>query len=160
MKKTIQLAFLLMVISLTVPLLASAEDVFEVRATAIDSTLYIRGKIEKDKPGDEVVYHVDALNKTVTRTGVYNKNLPRDQGGGLQSDNATYAIMHDGLDPLLDGQRVIKAFGKTAPLDGYEILVIGEDFVTTSRSSVDYFALYSYKRTDDLAGEFRTQKKN
>ena len=159
MKKTVQFALLLVTISLTVPLLVSAEDIFEVRATATDSTLYKIGKIEKDKPGDEVVYQVDVPNKTVTRTGVYNKNLPREQGGGLQSDNTTYAIVHDGLDPLLDGQRVIKAFGKTAPLDGYEILVIGEDFVTTSRSSVDYFALYSYKRTDDLAEKFRIRKK-
>lgn len=160
MKKTVQSAILLVATSLTVPLLASAEDVFEVRATATDSTFYRMGKIEKDKPGDEVVYRVDVPNKTVTRTGVYNNNLPRDQGGGLQSDNTAYAIIHDSLDPLLDGQRVIKAFGKTAPMDGYEILVIGEDFVTTSRSSVDYLVLYSYKRTDDLAEKFRIRKKN
>ena len=144
-------AAIVIAIMFAVSLSVSAEDVFEVRATAVDSTFYRAGKIEKDKPGDEIVYKVDIPAKTIIRTAVYNKNISRDHGGGLQSDNTSYTIIHDAIDPLLRGQRVIKAFGKTALLDGYEIIVIGEDFVTTSRSSVDYFTLYSYKRTDDLA---------
>ena len=141
-----------------VPLLAFGSDVFEVRATSTDATFYRRGKIEKDKVGEEVVYQVDIPSKTITRAALYNKNLPREQGGGLQSDNTVYTIMSDKLDPLVGGQRIIKAFGKVALLDGYETIVIGEDFVTTSRSSVDYFVLFSYKRTDDLADQFRMRK--
>lgn len=126
----------------------AAGDVFEVRATAVDSTLYRRGKIDRDKPGDEVTYLVKLPEKTVTRTAVYNKNLPKESGGGLQSDNTVYTVIHDAADPLLEGQRIIKAVGQTGSLDGYETVVIGEDFVTTSRSSADYFVLYTYKRTE------------
>ncbi|MBI4596818.1 MAG: hypothetical protein HY737_00260 [Candidatus Omnitrophica bacterium] len=124
---------------------AWAEDVFEVKCVATDSTFYRRGKIEKDKAGDEVTYLVNISKGTVTRTAVYNKNLPQDQGGGLQSDNSTYQIVQDWHDPLLK-QRVIKAIGQVAAFGGYETIVIGEDFVTTSKSATDYFTLYTYKR--------------
>ena len=127
--------------------ISQAEDAFEVKCIATDSTFYRRGKIEKDKVGDEVTYLVDITNGTVTRTAVYNKNLPQDQGGGLQSDNSVYKIVQDWHDPLL-GQRVIKAIGQVAALGGYETIVIGEDFVTTAKSAADYFTLYTYKRID------------
>ena len=124
-----------------------AEDVFEVKCVATDSTFYRRGRIEKDKAGDEVTYLVNVSNGTVTRTAVYDKNLPQDQGGGLQSDNSVYQIVQDWHDPLL-GQRVIRAIGQVAAVGGYETIVIGEDFVTTSKSTVDYFTLYTYRRID------------
>ena len=123
---------------------SSAEDVFEVKCVATDSTFYRRGEIAKDKAGDEVTYLVNTSKGTVTRTAVYNKNLPQDQGGGL-SDDSVYQIVQDWHDPLL-GQRVIKAVGQVAALGGYETIVIGEDFVTTAKSAVDYFVLYTYKR--------------
>ena len=125
----------------------AAEDVFEVRATSTDSTFYRQGKVEKDKPGDEIVYLVDIPKRIITRTAVYNKNLDKSMGGGLQSDNSVYTIVHDHpKDMLVGGQRVIKAVGKVGGLDGYETIVIGEDFVTTSKSVGDYFTLYYYKR--------------
>jgi len=31
-------------------------------------------------------------------------------------------------------------------VDGYEMIVIGEDFVTTVKSVFDYFVLYTYRR--------------
>jgi hypothetical protein len=147
----------ILVVSFSTIPVSFGDDIFEVKATIFDSTLYRHGKIEKDKPGGEVVYRVNLPEKTITRTAVYNETIPKDQGGGLQSDNTTYAIIHDGLD-LVTGQRLIKAFGQTALLDGYETIVIGEDFVTTSRSSGDYFAVYDYKRTDQLAEQFRMSK--
>ncbi len=124
----------------------AGEGVFEVQGTILDSTFYRHGKIEKDKPGGEVVYQVNIPEKTVTRTAMYNATIPKETGGGLQSDNTIYTIVHDGVD-LVTHQRLIKAIGQAALLDGYETIVIGEDFITTSRSSGDYFVLYSYKRT-------------
>lgn len=132
----------------------AADDVFEVKGTILDSTFYRHGKTEKDKPGGEVVYQVNVPEKTVVRTAVYNATLPPNEGGGLQSDNTVYTIVHDLVD-LISHQRLIKAVGQTALLDGYETIVIGEDFITTSRSSGDYFTLYYYKRTDPLAERFR-----
>ena len=41
---------------------------------------------------------------------------------------------------------MIKAIGQVAVLGAYETIVIGEDFVTTSKSATDYFVLYTYKR--------------
>jgi len=126
-------------------LTVSPEDAFEVKCVATDSTFYRLGKIEKDKPGAEVTYLVNPSERIVTRTAVYNKSLPVDQGGGLQSDNSVYQIVQDEHDALLN-QRVIKAIGQVAALGGFEIIVIGESFVTTSKSAVDYFTLYAYKR--------------
>ena len=134
-------------ILLLLPIQANATDVFEVRASATDATFYRQGKVEKDKKGDEVVYLVDIPKGIVTRTAVYVKNLDKSAGGGVQSDNSVYTIVHDDpKDMLVNGQRIIKAVGKVAALDGYETIVIGEDFVTTSKSVADYFVLYYYKR--------------
>ena len=44
-------------------------------------------------------------------------------------------------------QRMIKGFGQVA-LGGYEIVVIGDDFITTAKSAMDYFVLYYYKRVE------------
>ncbi len=152
-------AFLMMgfLFVLFAALTVAAEDVFEAKGTITDSTFYRSGKIEKDKPGGEVVYQVNVPKRIVTRIAVYNTTLPQDQGGGLQSDNTVYNIAHDFVD-VVSGQRLIKAVGQTGIMDGYETIVIGEDFITTSRSSSDYFVLYSYKRTDSLAERYRLEK--
>lgn len=135
------------------------EDVFEVKATAVDSVFYRMGKIEKDRPGDEVVYLVNLPQKTITRTAVYNKSIkeqmPNSPLGGLEADNTVYQVVYDNID-LAGGQRLIKAVGQPGH-DGYETIVVGEDFVTTSRSTGDYFVLYSYKRTDPMAEGFKRQ---
>ena len=31
-------------------------------------------------------------------------------------------------------------------MGGYEIVVIGDDFITTAKSALNYFVLYYYKR--------------
>ena len=136
------------------------EDIFEVKGTSTDSILYDAGaKIDKGRAGDEVVYLVNVPEKTVTRTAVYNKNVPDSQLGGLQSDNTVYNIFHDEPRKMVSGQRLIKAFGKAGAIEGYEIVVIGEAFVITARSTDVYFALYHYKRTDPLAERFREKDK-
>lgn len=146
-------------LSISLPALSWAEEnVFEVKATAVDSVFYRMGKIERDRSGDEVVYQVNLPQKTITRTAVYNKSvkeqMPGSSLGGLESDNTVYQIVHDGID-LATHQRLLKAIGQAGSMDGYETVVVGEDFATTSRSAGDYFVLYSYKRTDPMADDFK-----
>ena len=134
------------------PNLSSADEgVFEVRAAAVNSITYRGGKVEKDSGGAQVVYSVNVPEKTITRTAVYNTGNPPI--GGLQSDNSVYQIIHDEPKDLATGQRLIKGFGRVGTLDGYETVVIGDDFVVTSRSTSDYFALWYYKRVEVLSPE-------
>ena len=135
----------------------ASEGVFEVKAVAVNKIYYTLGKVETEKNGgDEVTYLVNLPEKSVTRTAVYNAGIKEGLLAGLQADDSKYTIIHDEPDSLFaHGQRLIKAFGKVALLDGYETIVIGDDFVTTSRSSGNYFALVHYKRTDPIAEEYR-----
>lgn len=137
---------------LSLPLSSIAEEVFEVRGVAINSIIY-DGKVDKSKGGDEVVYIVDVPAKTIRRTAVYNANIKDNELGGVQADDTVYTIVHDAPLALANGQRVIKGFGRAGIIDGYELLVIGEEFITTARSTREYFVLYRYRRTDPLAKE-------
>ena len=66
------------------------EEIFEVKATAVNSVIYGRGKIEKDSSGSQVVYVVNIPEKRVTRTAVYNAGPKDAPGVGLESDNTIY----------------------------------------------------------------------
>lgn len=155
------LKYLMLICSLllSTPLGADEDGVFEVKGTAVNSILYNHGKVSRDTAGDEVIYLVNIPEGTVTRTAVFNRNIKdKDKDswlGGIQSDNTVYKIFHDEPNGALAGQHIIKAFGQAGVIDGYEMMVIGEDFVTTSRSTRDYFVLYHYKRTDIQAEAYR-----
>jgi len=142
-----RMAFLALLLFVGAQSICEAEDVFpvfEVKGTAINSVLY-DGRTHQDKGGDQVVYQVDISNKTIKRTAVYNAGIKDKMFGGIQADDSVYRIVQDNTD---HGQRVIKAFGQVGYTDGWEILVIGDDFITTCKSTSDYFVLYRYKRTD------------
>ncbi len=136
----------------------NGNQVFEVKGKSVNSIVYSHGKITKSSGGDEVIYLVDIPSKTVTRTAVLNSGIKEVPLAGLQSDNTVYSILHDEPN-WISGQRHIKAFGKAGLTDGYETIVIGEDFIVTSNSKADYFVLYYYKRIDPLAETYRNQKK-
>jgi hypothetical protein len=84
---------------------------------------------------------------------VFNAGIKEGALAGLQADNTEYQIVYDIKEDMItrdEGgkpQHVIKAIGQTGALDGYETIVIGDDFITTSNSKFDYFVLYYYKRT-------------
>lgn len=130
---------------------------FEVKGEAVSTTLCVQGKCETDACNDEVIYEVDTKSSKVIRKAVVNKginHLPTSLRG-LQVDNTIYNIVFDdktaiGHDeksiPIPGSQRVIKAIGQTGWIDGFEIVVIGEYFIHTCRSSNDYFVIYYYKR--------------
>ena len=125
---------------------------YEVKGKGISSTVYSDGKCQTSKSQDEVIYIVDLDNKKVTRTAVLNAGIKDGTLAGMQADNTVYNIVHD--DKLLmvmskknQNQRIVKAIGMAGLGDGFETIVIGEDFIDTANSKFDYFVLYHYKRT-------------
>ena len=126
---------------------------YEIKGQGITSIVYSGGKAITSKSADEVVYVVDLENKKVTRIGVFNAGIKEGVFAGLQTDNTEYQIIYDVQEDLITRDRsakpqhIIKAIGQTGALDGYETIVIGDDFITTSNSKYDYFVLYYYKRT-------------
>ncbi len=141
--------YLLIIISLTYSTVFAS---YEVKGKGVSYVMYSGGKATTSKSADEVVYVVDLDGKTVTRTGVFNAGIKEGVLAGLQADNTVYRIVYDQDKDLITrgrnekSQRIIKAIGQTGALDGYETIVIGEDFITTSNSKFDYFVLYYYKR--------------
>ena len=129
---------------------------FEVKAKATSFTLCVAGQCEVSNNNDEVIYEVDEEKSVVIRKAVINASIKDPAlGGGLQSDNTSYQIVYDqqtsivprkNTKPVL--QRIIKAIGQAGMLDGFETIVIGEDFVITSRSTANYFVIYQYKRLE------------
>lgn len=126
---------------------------YEVKGEGVSSVVYGGGKAITSKSADQVVYVVDLENKKVIRTGVFNAGIKEGALAGLQADNTEYQIVYDVKEDLVTRDRsvkpqhIIKAIGQTGALDGFETIVIGDDFITTSNSKFDYFVLYYYKRT-------------
>lgn len=122
---------------------------YEVRGEcAAPSLFFLGGEVEKEKCEDKVTYVIDPEQGIITRTFV------ESGGGGSQQDNSQYQIVEDEVRLITrDGgkgkqQRLIKAIGQVSVLGAYEIVVIGEDFITTAKSAMDYFTLYYYKRVN------------
>ncbi|MBI2167230.1 MAG: hypothetical protein HYU34_03170 [Candidatus Omnitrophica bacterium] len=120
---------------------------YEVKGKCVGSSIFFaEGKAEKEPCSDEVIYDVMPEEGKIIRKAVISG------GAGLQADNSEYTIIYDNPSTLMprDGKRVtqhiIKGFGQVATLGGYEIVVIGDDFITTAKSAVNYFTLYYYKR--------------
>ena len=132
----------------------TANASFEVKAKGTSSVVWTGGKAMVEKSNDEVIYLVDPENKKITRPAVLNAGIKEGPLSGLQSDNTVYTIVHDAdtlvtrKDATKRNQRIIKAIGQAGSTDGFETVVIGEDFVTTSSSKWDYFVLYFYKRNN------------
>ncbi|NPU82980.1 MAG: hypothetical protein HPY65_00720 [Syntrophaceae bacterium] len=135
-------------------LMGYSAQAFEVKGIAGTTTFCQRGKCVTTIDNSEVIYEVNLDVQKVTRKAVLNKSIPNNTIGGLQSDNTEYAVFYDNKDletrKLFNEQRIIKAIGKTALLDGFETIVIGDDFIHTSRSSSDYFVIYYYKRVGTI----------
>lgn len=127
---------------------------FEVKGKGVSSTLWVSGEAETSKSNDEVIYLVDPEKKIVTRTAVVNVGIKDGIGAGLVTDHTVYDIVYDKEMTALDlmqknvkkPQKVIKAIGRAGTIDGFETIVIGDDFIVTSNSKYDYFILYHYNR--------------
>ena len=121
---------------------------YEVKGKCIGSSIFfVEGKAENELCSDEVIYEVIPEESKIVRKAVISK------GAGLQADDSEYVIIYDNpaveLIPRNDKgitQHIIKGFGQVAARGGYEIVVIGDDFITTAKSALNYFVLYYYRR--------------
>ena len=82
---------------------------------------------------------------TITRTRVYDVKKKK-----IIPDNTVYTIQRQLMsDPENRSQKlsvpVIRAIGQPG-LDAIEILVIGEKFIQSVKSTMDYFVISRYKR--------------
>lgn len=136
---------------------------FEVQATAKSAYFFDNGKLKESVGGDQAVYFVDLPKKTVTRTAVfYVPRKKKKEAGdqiiqGLKADSTAYAVVYYKND-FMKGQLIIKAIGQTASDDGFETLVIGEDFVTSTVSTKGFVTLTYFERTDAEARTYRAKK--
>lgn len=158
----IPLAFWMVFVS-SIPVLPAAEDLplrsFEVQATSTNAYFIDEGKVKEEDTGDQVVYFVDLPNKTVKRMAVYYAQKKKKKGetvvsAGLHAQPLNYAVVHYQFD-FMKKQRLIKALAQTQNDDGFETLVIGEDFVASSVSTKGYFTVTYYERTDADALAFK-----
>lgn len=154
MRKFVGLALLLFFSNLVISNIAFAA--YEVKGKGVSALVWFPGEPSKTEASeDEVIYLVDSEKGIVTRTSILNASVKDGLGSGMHSDNTVYEIIYDKEMGILDlvgkefkrPQRVIKAFGKAGTIDGFETIVIGEDFICTSASKYNYFVLNYYKRT-------------
>jgi hypothetical protein len=122
-----------------------------VKGVAISTALCSNGKCEVNPNNDEVIYDVNKQDGKIVRKAVVNKGLKDGGLAGLQADDTVYTIVSEREVPLLrkdknEMQWLIKGIGRAGLVDGYETIVIGDDFIHTSRSTNDYFIIYYYSR--------------
>jgi len=132
---------------------------FDVRATSTAAYFIDGDKVREEASGDQVVYYVDLPNKTIKRVAVYYAQKKKKKGetvvaSGLHAEPIDYAVVHYKFDFMRD-QVLIKALAQTQNNDGFETLVIGEDFVASSVSTKGYFTVTNYERTDAEAIAFK-----
>jgi len=120
---------------------------YEVRGKCGSSSIfYAEGELSKEPCSDQVVYEVIPEENKVIRKAVISS------AGGLQADNSEYIIVYDNPSETIRRknktiqQHIIKAFGKVALFGGFEMLVIGDDFIMTVKSASNYFTIYFYNR--------------
>ncbi len=135
---------------------------FDVRATSTDSYFIDGDKVKKEDAGDQVVYFVDLPNKKVKRVAIYYAQKKKKKGeavvaSGLYTEPVEYAVVHYKFD-FMKNQLLIKALAQTQNEDGFETLVIGEDFVASSISTKGYFTLTYYERTDPEALAYKERQ--
>lgn len=120
---------------------------YEVKGKCVGSSIFfVEGKAKNEPCSDQVIYEIIPEEKKIIRKAVISSVA------GLQADNSEYVIVYDNPEKLISRngkgitQHIIKGFGQVAAMGGYEIVVIGDDFITTAKSAMNYFVLYYYNR--------------
>ena len=133
---------------------------FEVHATSVISYFIDGKKVKKRNGGDQIIYFVDLPNKVVKRIAVYYARKKKDEAilPGLYAKPLEYSLISYKHDFMKD-QLIIKAMAQTEGADdGFETLVIGEDFAASSVSARGYFTVTYYERTDEEAMAFKRKR--
>lgn len=114
-----------------------------ITAQEVEGYFYADGEMKRSKGQFEITYYIEG--DTVTRTRVYDLNkkevIPDDTVYRIQrqllSDTATQLPVRR--------KPVIRAVGQPG-MDAIEILVIGERFIQSVKSTSDYFVVSRLKR--------------
>ncbi len=138
MKKTILLS-----LSLIIFISGSAFCGETITAKETDSYFYSDGKMEHSKGQFENTYYIEG--DKITRTRVYDVKKKQ-----VIPDNTVYLIQRQlTSDPQNKGFKfagpVIRALGQPG-LDAIEVLVIGEKYIQSVKSTMDYFVISRYER--------------
>jgi hypothetical protein len=114
-----------------------------ITAQEVEGYFYADGEMKRSTGHVEITYYVEG--DTVTRTRVYN--LDKKQ---VIPDNTVYQIQHQlWSDPSkglsFSEKPIIRAIGQPGT-DAVEILMIGETFIQSVKSTADYFVISRQKR--------------
>ena len=114
-----------------------------ITAQEVDGYFYADGEMKHSKGQFEITYYIEG--NTIARTRVYD--LDKKQ---VIPDDTVYQIQRQLLsDPTkgasLSGKPVIRAIGQPG-LDAVEILMIGDTFIQSVKSTSDYFVISRLKR--------------
>ena len=117
-----------------------------ITAQEVEGYFYADGEMKPSKGQFEITYYIEG--NTVTRTRVYDLNKKE-----VIPDNTVYQIQRQlwsdpskGFSLALGGkQPIIRAIGQPGA-DAVEILMIGETFIQSVKSTSDYFVISRLKR--------------
>lgn len=114
-----------------------------ITAQEVEGYFYADGEMKRSKGQFEITYYIEG--NTVTRTRVYDLNNKQ-----VIPDDTVYKIQRQlASDPTkglsLGGKPIIQAVGQPGA-DAMEILMIGETFIQSVRSTSDYFVISRLKR--------------
>ena len=112
-----------------------------INAREVDGYFYADGEMKHSKGQFEITYYLDG--DTITRTRVYDLNRKE-----VIPDNTIYQIQRQlSSDPSKGNLEppVMRAIGQPG-YDAMEILMIGETYIQSVKSTSDYFVISRLKR--------------
>ena len=117
-----------------------------ITAQEVEGYFYADGEMKRSKGQFEITYYIEG--DTITRTRVYDINKKE-----VVPDDTVYRIQRQLWSdpgnrlslPAVSGNSVIRAVGHPGT-DAIEILMIGDTFIQSVKSTSDYFVISRLKR--------------
>jgi hypothetical protein len=142
--KMVKRVFLIMLASLLACSVSFAGET--ITAQEVESYFYAHGEMKRSKGRFEITYYVEG--DSITRTRVYDINkkevIPDDTVYRIQRQLWSDPSKRLSL-PANSGNSVIRAIGQPGN-DAIEILMIGDTFIQSVKSTSDYFVINRLKR--------------
>jgi len=113
-----------------------------ITAQEVEGYFYSDGEMKRSKGQFEMTYYIEG--NTITRTRVYDLKtkevIPDDTAYQIQRQ-----LKSDPSKGLLRGKPIIRAIGQPGS-DAVEVLMIGDAFIQSVKSTADYFVISRQKR--------------
>jgi hypothetical protein len=117
-----------------------------ITAQEVENYFYADGEMKRSKGQIEITYYIEG--DKITRTRVYDTNkkevIPDDTIYVIQRQLWSDPTKRLSL-PAISGNAVIRAIGQPGN-DAIEILMIGDTFIQSVKSTSDYFVISRLKR--------------